>query len=235
MDSLKPIISPSILSADFSNLERDCRMLIANGADWLHVDIMDGHFVPNLTIGAPVVKSLRKHLSDFMDCHLMVENPEKYIIPLKEAGANMFNFHVEAAKDPRDIIRQVHEAGMLCAMTIKPKTSVDAIKEFIPLLDMVLVMTVEPGFGGQKFMESCLDKVAQIRALSSSIYIEVDGGVSVKNAELCASKGANVLVSGSAIFGASDIKQYIREMKNAIEKHLLCVCYYEKSYMMSFK
>ena len=161
----KIIVSPSILSADFANLERDIKVVENNGADWIHVDVMDGHFVPNITIGVPVVKSLKATTNLPLDVHLMIENPEKYIEPFANAGANILTFHYEAVpkNDVIKIINFIKSFGIKAGLSIKPKTSPDEILEFLPELDLLLVMTVEPGFGGQKFMPDCAEKIKVIK------------------------------------------------------------------------
>ena len=159
----KIIISPSILSADFANLEKDIKLVEDAGADWLHIDVMDGHFVPNITIGVPVVKSIKQITQLPLDIHLMIENPEKYIQPFAEAGADIITFHYEAALDRSlDIIKQIQALDVKAGISIKPKTQPEVIKDILNYADMVLVMTVEPGFGGQKFMSDCADKIPYI-------------------------------------------------------------------------
>ena len=215
-------VSPSILSADFVNLERDIRSLGPAGADYVHVDVMDGLFVPNLTIGIPVVQAIRRISPLPLDVHLMIDRPIRYVERFCAAGADILTVHVEADTEANTLeaLRKIQAAGVRPAISVKPATPAEAVLPYLDLCSLVLVMTVEPGFGGQKFMEECLVKVEAVRALSKTVYIEVDGGVSAKNAELCARKGANVLVSGSAIFGSADIAGTIREMKEALKKYL---------------
>ena len=161
---METIISPSILSADFANLERDIRRVTDAGAKWVHIDVMDGHFVPNITIGAPVVKSLRKITNATLDVHLMISEPQKYVKDFIAAGSDIITFHLEAQKDlTLDIIKEIKSADIMAGLSIKPKTPVDEIKKFIPYLDLVLIMTVEPGFGGQRVMHDCVQKNADVK------------------------------------------------------------------------
>lgn len=211
----KVIISPSILSADFANLERDIKLVENAGADWLHVDVMDGHFVPNITIGVPVVKSIKKITNLPLDVHLMIENPDKYIQPFAAAGADIITFHYEAANEKSfDIIKQIQSAGLKAGISIKPKTHPETIKDFLDIADMVLVMTVEPGFGGQKFMSNCADKIPYIRENSTeNLIIQVDGGINADTAKICIEKGANSLVAGNYVYKSADINAAIQSLR----------------------
>lgn len=212
------IISPSVLSADFANLERDVKRVADAGAKWIHIDVMDGHFVPNITIGAPVVKSLRKACDLVLDVHLMISEPKKYVGDFIKAGSDIITFHYEAQKElTLDIIKEIKSSGVKAGLSIKPQTSADEIREFIPYLDLVLIMTVEPGFGGQKFMHDCVQKIADIKEFArlykrDDLYIQVDGGINDKTANICKNLGANSLVAGSYIFNSDDINQAVASL-----------------------
>lgn len=206
------IISPSILSADFANLERDIKAV--ETADWLHIDVMDGHFVPNITIGVPVVASIRKVTDMPLDVHLMIENPEKYIEAFAHAGADIITFHFEAVSDVNAVIRLIKSFGIKAGMSIKPKTPAEVVFPYLENLDMVLVMTVEPGFGGQKFMQDCAEKIPAIKAKAQdNLIIQVDGGINAETARICTSYGANSLVAGNYIYKSADIKSAIASLR----------------------
>lgn len=209
------IVSPSILSADFANLERDIKAVENAGADWIHVDVMDGHFVPNITIGVPVVKSIRKVTKLPLDVHLMIENPEKYVEPFVKAGADIITFHYEAAGEKsREILKMIKSFGVKAGISIKPKTSPDKIFNLLTTVDMVLVMTVEPGFGGQSFMPDCAEKIPYIKKNSpQNMIIQVDGGINAETAKVCTSVGANSLVAGSYVYKSDDIKTAIDSLR----------------------
>lgn len=211
------IVSPSILSADFANLERDIKLVERNGADWIHVDVMDGHFVPNITIGIPVVKSIKKVTTLPLDVHLMIENPEKYIEDFANAGADILTFHYEAVKKEniKLLITKIKNLGVKAGLSIKPKTQPEEILEFLPDLDLVLVMTVEPGFGGQKFMADCAEKIKVIKQhATQNLFIQVDGGINAETGKICTEYGANSLVAGSYIYKAENIKEAISSLKH---------------------
>ena len=211
------IVSPSILSADFANLERDIKLVERNGADWIHVDVMDGHFVPNITIGIPVVKSIKKVTTLPLDVHLMIENPEKYIEDFANAGADILTFHYEAVKKEniKSLITKIKNLGVKAGLSIKPKTQPEEILEFLPDLDLVLVMTVEPGFGGQKFMADCAEKIKIIKQhATQNLFVQVDGGINAETGEICTKYGANSLVAGSYIYKAENIKEAISSLKH---------------------
>lgn len=213
----KIIVSPSILSADFANLERDIKKVENAGADWIHVDVMDGHFVPNITIGVPVVKSLRSVTDLPLDVHLMIENPEKYIDDFIKAGADIITFHYEAVTPDNisNLINKIKEKGIKAGLSIKPKTSPEDILKYLPELDMLLVMTVEPGFGGQKFMQDCAEKIKIIKNHApKDLIIQVDGGINNETAKICTQFGATSLVAGNYIYKSDDIKQAIKSLKN---------------------
>lgn len=210
----KTIVSPSILSADFANLGNDIKR-VEPYVDWLHLDVMDGHFVPNISIGVPVVKSVRKATKLFLDTHLMIENPTDYVDAFSDAGADLITFHYEATLDKTlETINKIKSANKKVGISIKPKTSVDEIKDYINLVDLVLVMTVEPGFGGQKFMEDCALKIPQIREISKNenLIIQVDGGINDVTGKTCKDLGASSLVAGNYIYKAIDIKQAIESL-----------------------
>ncbi len=206
------LVSPSILSADFANLQRDIKR-VEPYVSWLHIDVMDGHFVPNISIGVPVVKSIRKITNLFLDTHLMIENPIKYVDAFSDAGSDLITFHYEATKDKTiETIEKIKSRNVKAGLSIKPKTSVDEIKDYINLVDLVLVMTVEPGFGGQKFMDDCANKIKEIRKINSDVIIQVDGGINDKTAKICTDLGANSLVAGNYIYSADNIEQAINKL-----------------------
>lgn len=203
-------ISPSILSADFGRLNEDIASIEAF-SDSLHVDVMDRHFVPNLTFGAPVVGCIKTKLP--MECHLMVEHPELYVDDFKKAGAHMFIFHVETTKDPLGLAAQIRAAGMKVGVSLNPETSVSAVEGLIQDVDSVLVMSVHPGFGGQAFIPDALDKIRRLRSLSGDLEIAVDGGINAETGAQCREAGANVLIAGSYVFGAEDRKKAIESLR----------------------
>ena len=210
-------LSPSILSADFANLQRDIAIAVDAGAEYVHVDCMDGHFVPNLTIGAPVVKALRKATDATLDVHLMISNPDQYLDDFIKAGSDIITVHYEANGDTLAQVRKIKEAGVRACVSIKPGTPADVLLPLLPELDMVLIMTVEPGFGGQKFMADMMPKVQAIRgyidAMNPACELEVDGGVAPDTCQTCIDAGANVLVAGSAVYKAEDIPARIKELQ----------------------
>jgi ribulose-phosphate 3-epimerase len=214
-------ISPSILSADFANLESELEAI--SNADWAHVDVMDNHFVPNLTLGLPVVEALLKVSPIPLDCHLMIEDPDRWAPGYAEAGAQSVTFHVEAARDPRSLARTLRAAGARAGMALKPGTAWAPYADLLPELDMVLVMTVEPGFGGQSFMGEQMAKVEQVRRSvrqhGGEVWIQVDGGVSASTIEQCAEAGADVFVAGSAVYGAESAASAVDELREQAAKH----------------
>lgn len=211
-------IAPSILSADFAYLAQDCRDVLNAGADWLHVDVMDGNFVPNLSLGIPVLAGLSKAVDAFYDVHLMIRRPLEYIEAFARAGADFITFHLEADSDVEKTIEAIHAAGCKAAVSVKPATPVEEVFPYLDRLDMVLIMSVEPGFGGQKFMPQTVDKIAVLRERAGDgLMIQVDGGVDANTAPLCTRAGADVLVAGSAVFGKKDRKEAISAIRSACE------------------
>ncbi|PWL79123.1 MAG: ribulose-phosphate 3-epimerase [Coriobacteriia bacterium] len=212
-------IAPSILSADFANLERDVRMISAAGADWIHVDVMDGHFVPNLTIGPAHVKMLKRVTDVPLDVHLMIDNPEVQVPWYIDVGADSVTVHVEVCDDAASMLRTIRDAGVKVGISLNPETDVSALEGLLGLVDLVLVMSVHPGFGGQSFIESSPAKIAAIvemcKAEGAAPLIEVDGGIGVATAPLVRAAGADVLVAGSAIFCADDPAAALRGIRDA--------------------
>ena len=220
----KVIVSPSLLSCDFANIENEVRAVTEAGADWLHVDVMDGHFVNNITIGPPVVAAIKKVAKIPLDVHLMIENPEKYVDAFIKAGSDYLTIHVEATKNPGELLKHIRKQNIKSGITLRPRTNIETILPFLNDVDLVLIMTVEPGFGGQSFMQ---DQVQKIKILAEevakqklNIDIEVDGGINAETARICRAAGANVFVAGSYVFGKKnngtlDYKTAIKTLRDA--------------------
>ena len=208
-------ISPSILNSDFARLDRELERI--SSADWAHVDVMDNHFVPNLTLGLPVVESLLKVSPIPVDCHLMIEDPDRWAPAFAEVGAKSVTFHAEAAGAPVRLARELRKLGARAGLAVKPTTAIEPYLELLPEIDMLLIMTVEPGFGGQPFLESMLPKIRRTRQAVKDagldVWIQVDGGVSVATIERCAAAGADVFVAGSAVYGAEDAAASIGQLR----------------------
>lgn len=213
------ILSPSILSADYMNMERDLKQTAQMGVKWLHVDIMDGLFVPNLSFGYSMVAAMRKVTDQVLDVHLMIDRPIRYVENFCKAGSDYLTIHVEAdtRENTKAALEKIRALGVKPGIVVKPKTPAEDVAEFLPLVDLVLVMTVEPGFGGQKFMADMMPKVKQLRQMldevNPSCHLEVDGGVDLKTGVICKENGADVLVAGSAFFGAADRAAFAKEIE----------------------
>jgi len=214
----KPAILPSLLACDLATLAKEANRVCPEKTDYVHLDVMDGHFVPNLSWGAPIIKCLKPHSKAFFDVHLMVSEPEFWVKDMKEAGADMFTFHIEATKDPKGLIKKIKEAGMKVGIALKPKTPASAVFDYVKDVDLILVMTVEPGFGGQKFMADMMPKVKELRTKYPDLDIEVDGGIGPDNIDTCAEAGANWIVAGSSVFKSKSPAETIIKMKRSIEK-----------------
>jgi ribulose-phosphate 3-epimerase len=212
----KLIIAPSVLAADFANLAQETQMLNESAAAWIHIDVMDGVFVPNISFGFPVLEAIAKHTTKFLDCHLMIEKPERYISQFAASGANMITVHAEACPHLHRTIQQIKAEGCLAGVALNPGTPVSVLEDVIGDLDLALIMSVNPGFGGQKFIPNAVRKTAQLKALIDStgkdIYLEIDGGVNQINAGALIHAGANVLVAGSFVFASADPKATIQDL-----------------------
>mgnify|MGYP001231001446 CR=1 FL=1 len=210
-------IAPSILSADFAKLADEIGQVAQAGIEIVHLDIMDGHFVPNITIGPPVIAKIRKHSNLFFDSHLMITDPEKYADAFIKAGVDNITFHIEVVPNPEDFIKKLHDSGVSASLCLNPETPVSAVEKYAHLCDMILVMTVHPGFGGQSFIQQAANKIKPIRQLvGPNIRIEVDGGIDAKTAPIVTALGADTLVAGNAIFGKPDRAAAINEIRNAV-------------------
>lgn len=205
-------ISPSILSSDFSRLGEEIKAITKAGADYIHIDVMDGNFVPNLTFGPPIIKAIRKYTDLPFDVHLMIDSPERYIKDYYNAGADIITVHAEASTHLHRTIQEIKALGVKAGVSINPATSVEAIKYIINDIDLVLIMTVNPGFGGQSFIDSCVPKIKQVKELNPNILIEIDGGINSETAKICVDNGANMLVAGSYIF-SGDYKERIQNLR----------------------
>jgi ribulose-phosphate 3-epimerase len=212
------LIAPSMLSADFANLQKDIEMVNKSEADWFHLDIMDGMFVPNISFGIPVIKAIKKHAKKPLDTHLMIEDPDRYLELFKEAGADILTVHMEASKHLHRTIQKIHSLGIRAGVSLNPHTPVNTLEDIITDVDMVLIMSVNPGFGGQKFIPQAYNKVRQLKQLikdtGSQAKIEIDGGVSSENAKELIEAGVDVLVAGSFIFKAEDPAKTIKNLKD---------------------
>jgi ribulose-phosphate 3-epimerase len=219
MNDMNRIISPSLLSADFGNLKADCEMINESAAEWIHIDVMDGVFVPNISFGFPVIAAVKKHCTKLLDVHIMIVHPENYVKRFAQAGAQMLTFHYEAAENPDEVIAMIREEGIRAGITINPDVPVAALKPFISKVDMVLLMTVFAGYGGQKFIEESYSRLKELKAmideLNPKCLIQVDGGVTTENASKLYEHGVDVLVAGSTVFNAPDPKLTIRQLLDA--------------------